>query len=174
MIILITPCSRPQNLPKLFDSVRFASILHWYIVHDTDQERKILPPHPQITEVSFRGPGIAGNPQRNHALQLNKFEGHVYFLDDDNIIHPKFWDVPLISKIVTFDLVYNDGSVRQGDRPEINHIDTAMFLVHSSLTRAWKSQLYNADGHFIQDTVHDHPFEWTHIPLIAAYWNKLR
>ena len=66
----------------------------WLIVHDTTHTNGVFNEvfnHPKIVEFGVSG-GISGNPQRNAAInQVNS--GLIYFLDDDNIIHPNFWEI---------------------------------------------------------------------------------
>ena len=49
----------------------------------------------RVAEYFWEGK-ISGNPQRNFALDLlREKEGYIYFLDDDNKMHPNFWRVAL-------------------------------------------------------------------------------
>ncbi len=49
----------------------------------------------QIIEVDCKSSlnGVVGNTQRNYALSLVEDDNYIYFLDDDNIIHPNFWEI---------------------------------------------------------------------------------
>ena len=89
---IITPCCRPENLCKIYDSIRFQDIDKWFIVYDTTKDRSYTHRyvgHPNIIEVDCSDPGVTGNPQRNLGISMVK-DGFLFFLDDDNIIHPDF------------------------------------------------------------------------------------
>ena len=179
MLTIITPCSRPENLPKLFNSINFDKIDKWIIVYDTSKNRnynKIFLNYPKISEYEKDG-GISGNPQRNYAIDLIN-DGWVYFLDDDNIIHPDFWSV--LDNLdenyyYTFDMQRSDG-VFKGKYIKINWIDTAMYLLHRKHIGdiRWKNELYNADGHFICEVFNNYKNGHKYIEKTCSYYNYLR
>ena len=41
MLTIITPCSRPENLKLMRDSIDFDCIDQWIIVHDTTRTRRL-------------------------------------------------------------------------------------------------------------------------------------
>lgn len=90
---VITPVSRPENLPAIGYSLRtgFATIAWtWWVVFDRAIPK--LPPRPRDIPIAFWdfGPeshAIGGYSLRNHALE-KIYSGWLYFLDDDNLIHP--------------------------------------------------------------------------------------
>ena len=92
-LTIITPCCRPNNLIKLYDSINFNYINEWIVVYDEKkikQNPNILNHfnNKKIKEYFHRGNGISGNPQRNRALdKIENKNTMVYYLDDDNIIH---------------------------------------------------------------------------------------
>ena len=100
-LTIITPCSRPENLPALYRSLDFRIVREWIIVHDTTRGRIVehqFLDDPRVREVEYAdasGISAAGNAQRNFALRLLHGDGYVYFLDDDNVVHPNFWRVLL-------------------------------------------------------------------------------
>ena len=55
-ITIITPCSRIQNLPMLYDSIKFDKIHKWIIVYDTtiDSYYHSFLSHKQILEVDCK------------------------------------------------------------------------------------------------------------------------
>ena len=180
MLHIITPCSRQSNLPRLFQTIDFARIDKWIIVYDTSNDRqyeKLYTSHCQISEVECAG-GISGNPQRNHALDMVD-DTWVYFLDDDNVIHPNFWSVIDrldIHKFYTFDQQRNThGKVLRGNNIAVRHIDTAMFIVHTSHIRdtRWICDKYDADGHFICDINRNNEGAQCYLDIVASYYNYL-
>ena len=91
-IYIVTPCYRQQNLETIRKSIDFSVIHKWYIVYDTSRDRhytKIFK-DPQIIELECSDFGIAGHPQRNFAIDIIE-DGFIYFVDDDNIVHPNCW-----------------------------------------------------------------------------------
>lgn len=182
MITIITPSCRQQNIPKLFDSIRFDHIEKWIIVYDTTKGRtykRLYPDHPKILELECNDPGTAGHPQRNYAMPHVTTRMY-YFLDDDNVIHPHFWDLlPRFQPghYYTFDQLRNrhTGQVLTGDQCRCEKIDTAQFVLDKELTGdlKWRANLYNADGLFIEAVHSHHPSLHVYIPEIACYYNAL-
>ena len=97
MLTIITPCSRPSNIKTIFNSINFDLIDKWIIVYDTKNRTrysKEFPYHTKILEVDCYDPdSYYGNAQRNMGLELANPNTWIYFLDDDNYIHPKFWEI---------------------------------------------------------------------------------
>ena len=94
-LTIITPSYRVNNLLEIKTSINFEYIEEWIIVYDgskiTDNP-KIFENNNKIKEYVFKGEGISGNPQRNYALtKITNPDTLLYYLDDDNIIHPNFY-----------------------------------------------------------------------------------
>ena len=117
-ITIITPCCRSENLPTLFESIDFNHVEKWIIVYDTSRERSYtwqFVNNPQIIETDCNVEGTAGHPQRNYGLNYVT-SGSVYFLDDDNIIHPDFWKViPTLDEyyMYSWQQIFNDGNINR-------------------------------------------------------------
>jgi glycosyltransferase involved in cell wall biosynthesis len=165
MISIITPCCRPENLRLLSLSIDFSQIDRWYIIYDTREGRKYTKQfdlNSKVIELEC-SEGISGNPQRNLGLKLVR-DGFVYFLDDDNIIHPEFWKLTKTmdpSKFYTFDQLRPDhlGPVFKGNNPVPCAIDTAMYVCPRKLIGdiIWNNEKWNiADGLFIEDIYKKH------------------
>ena len=113
MITIITPCFRQENLPIILKSIQLDKIAKWIIVYDTTKNKKYthcFKGEPKICELDCDQAGIAGNAQRNHGVNFVK-KGFIYFLDDDNIIHPEFWNISDTfdsNYFYTFDQIRND------------------------------------------------------------------
>jgi hypothetical protein len=136
-----------------------------------------LPAHPQIVEMECDKVGAYGHPQRNVGIKQVE-DGFIYFLDDDNVIHPGFWELigPLDpTKFYTFDQQRTASSVLRGNVIRVGHIDTAMFLVHKQQIRAikWVENKYEADGLFISAIARTNPGAHVYVPQIACYYNFL-
>jgi hypothetical protein len=181
MINIITPCSRPGNLQKLFSSINFDQILMWYIIYDTSKNKTIdfqFQGNPKISELTCNIKGVCGHPQINYALDIIK-EGYVYVLDDDNIIHPDFWKiVPEFDgeHVFTFDQYRVPWkSILHGNERQCR-IDTSQFIVPNKLIESvrWIEQEKFGDFKFIGDIKKNHPTKFKYIPGIYAYWNFLK
>jgi predicted O-methyltransferase YrrM len=176
-LTIITPSYRTQNLIKIKDSINFDYVEEWIIVYDGTK----IPTgfsffnHPKIKEYVFSGPGISGNAQRNFALDSIQQENTMlYFLDDDNIMHPdliKFMDICENKTMYTFDQTNR----LLGNNIALHRIDTACLLIDFSLCKdiRWIPTLYEADGHFIIDCYERNKSSHCYIHNELCYYNKL-
>jgi len=187
ILTIITPCVRPENLKKLKDSINFHYVKEWIIVYDGKHISSIpdtFEKNDKIKEYIFKGEGISGNPQRNFALDIiDTLDTYIYFLDDDNIIHPDIYDFlnnieP--EKMYTFNQsrpknVYPYKSLLKGDNIEIFNIDTAMLLINYNLCKdiRWIPDKYNADGFFIKECYESNADKWVFVDKTLSYYNKL-
>jgi hypothetical protein len=99
--------------------------------------------------------GHWGHPLRNEFLDLyeDSFTENdwVYFLDDDNVLHPKFIQqleslLYLNAGIVTWG---QEGRLRPTNEPRIGNIDTASFMFRPSQIKDLRfNTAYDADGTF--------------------------
>ena len=90
---IITPCSRPQNLHTIAQSINIPKDnFRWIVVYDGIElpDKSLLP---DICEAYFyQDPqSCVGHQQRNFAMDMIS-EGHIYFNDDDTILHNELWD----------------------------------------------------------------------------------
>jgi len=180
MLTIITPCSRQINLSRLQASIDFTKIDKWIIVYDISKDRKyekIYSENNKILEVFCGMDGISGNPQRNYGMTLVN-DGFIYFLDDDNIIHPDFWSI--IDRLdpryfYTFDQERFDKSILRGNRIAITSIDTAMFVVHKHHIQniKWREHEYSADAYFIIDINKKNISCHKYINRVLSYYNFL-
>lgn len=177
-LTIITPCSRPENLEKIKESIDFDKIDKWYIVYDNRhfEFSKRYENNPKVVEIECKDEGVVGHQCRNKALDIIK-SGMVYFLDDDNIIHPEFWNIDFQSgKIYTFNQQRSSSDILRGDNINVGKIDTAQFVFDKSLLNGLKFQkdIYEADGIFIQKLIEDNRTNWNFIDQIGCYYNKLK
>jgi glycosyltransferase involved in cell wall biosynthesis len=180
-INIITPCCRSDNLDIIIKSINFELIDKWYIIYDTSKDRtyvKKFQDNPKVEEHFCSDIGSVGHPQRNYGLNLIN-DGFVYFLDDDNIIHPEFWNiVPTldINYYYTFDQqrLY-EGMLLKGNQFKIKSIDTAQFIVPKQLIKnlTFDINKYEADGIFIIKINELYPKNHMYISKIACYYNYL-
>jgi hypothetical protein len=177
-ITIITPCIRPENLKTIKNSLDFNCIHEWIIVYDNVSLQKNFD-HEQISEYNYTClEGRSGNPQRNYALTKIKNENtYIYYLDDDNIVHPDLFKLNLNSnKIYTFNQLNKDGTIRlKGNCINIGKIDTAMFLVYYPLVKEtkWILDIYEADGHYILECYLKNKSKWVYIDKDLCYYNYI-
>jgi glycosyltransferase involved in cell wall biosynthesis/tetratricopeptide (TPR) repeat protein len=130
---------------------------------------------------------VFGNGQRNHALahiagRASEFEdSYIYFLDDDNVVHPELWNLELdeaCDRLYSFDQYWGlpGKEILKGDCPKINEIDTAQVLIGARAYLRepilWLEHAHEADGMFIEQMFANHPHSY--IPRIASLYNPLR
>jgi predicted O-methyltransferase YrrM len=181
---IITPSYRIDNLVELKKSIDFDYVDEWIIVYDGSK----ITENPnlfdtlnnnnnnnKIKEHIHTGEGISGNPQRNYGLsKITNADTMLYFLDDDNIIHPKIYkllDIIDNTKMYTFD---QQNGIR-GNNININHIDTAMCLIpyNSCNDIKWNNTLYNSDGYYIIDCYNKNKNNHVYINNGLCYYNKI-
>lgn len=184
-ISIITPCSRPQNLKQIYNSIKFDKIDKWYIIYDTSKCRTYdfqfeLDNNTQkIIEISYNKEGYAGHPQINYALDLIK-DGFVYVMDDDNIFHPTFWT--LLDELDD-NLIYTwdqdriqEGKILKGGNIIEEKIDTSQFIIPRSLIGSvrWVEQESAGDFKFISKIHKIHKGKFKYIPKVACYHNFIK
>jgi len=186
-ITIITPSIRPENLLKIKESINFDFIDEWIIVYDGTKilTNPKLFSDDKITEYVYTGIGNSGNSQRNYALDNVKNKNtYIYFLDDDNCIHPELYDELIkniqSNKIYTFDQirpadVYPFKELLKGNNIRINNIDTAMFLIDYNLCKdtRWIVNRYNSDGIFIVQCYLKNKKNWIYINKVLSYYNSV-
>ena len=98
-ITIITPCKHQENLKQLKESINFERVSEWIIVYDAESKETIFN-DPKISEYShFNEISVYGNAQRNYGISKIKDENcFVYFLDDDNIVHPELFKLSLVPR----------------------------------------------------------------------------
>jgi len=92
-LTIITPCYRVENLLLLKNSINFDYVEEWIIVYDNPKKFENQENN-KIKEFLHTSDGISGNPQRNFALnQIQNPNALLYYLDDDNILHPNIYNL---------------------------------------------------------------------------------
>jgi hypothetical protein len=158
LMTIITPSIRVSNLTRIKESIDFDYVHEWIIVYDgnhvPENTNLFGDYNGKIKEYVYKGEGVSGNPQRNYALSkiTNPNNTFLYYLDDDNIIHPKLYklmDIVQERKMYTF----NQAKRIKGNTVKVYHIDTAMMLIDFEICKhvTWRHDRYDADGHYIQE-----------------------
>jgi hypothetical protein len=183
--VLITPCTRPQNLLIIYESIKpyiFLYNIRWIIVYDMEViPASPFPDEPWIEKYQHQRPGgIAGHAQRNFALNLIK-EGFVWQLDDDNIVHPRFFEIltnAIISSgkpLLFFWQTIKHSQTRSLDF-RVGYIDNAQFIIDIKTLGElrYDETDYNADGHLICKLHTLKAYDICTIDIPICYYNYLR
>lgn len=183
MLTIITPCCRSENLETMITSIDFDKVDKWIIVYDTSKKRTyehMKTDNEKIVQVDCSDEGSTGNCQRNFAIDMVE-DGFIYFLDDDNIMHPDFFkDIyPELCdehNVYTFNCQRYKKSVQYGNNPRVHFIDTSMYVVHTKVIKdtRWLVNRYNADGEFIEEVIFkNNDKKFNYINKVGAFWNRL-
>ena len=153
-INIITPCSRPENLKAISDSINIPSENYrWIVVFDAEEiPGEIEVPNKAEVYAYSDKESISGNSQRNYAI--DKVEsGYLLFLDDDTVLHPNFWsNVQGVNEdLVCWMQCEKDGSSRlPAGYFNIGAIDSGSFMTKREVIGddRWALGVYEADGIF--------------------------
>lgn len=182
---VITPLTRPHLLSAILNTLDFRFIDEWLIVIDCDTpafNQDVYRNHPCIKILQCPIRSRLGSCKRNVAMDaIQNKQTFLYFLDDDNIIHPDVYEVlgkisPDESKFYTFDQILRSKQLRlRGNRIERFHIDAAMYLVPFGLCQniRWNTYLDEGDGIFIEDVFAKHPGNHVYMKNRYCYYNYL-
>lgn len=163
---LLTPCSRVENLDAI--SITIKKPFDWRIAIDSSALSNLnsiakinKAPHKSYTpKIS----GNSGNGLRNFLLDEISKEAEdndwVYFLDDDNVIHPHLYDTISANLSAKLDMIivpqiYKSGAYRlmPPTYPDEGNVDTAMVLFRFGHIKnlRWEIEPYSADGIFARE-----------------------
>jgi len=180
-ITIITPSYRVDNLNKVKESIKFDYVKQWIIVYDGSKisENPNLfinnNENGKIKEYVYKGDGISGNPQRNYALsQITDENTLLYYLDDDNVIHPNLYSLLNIVdeyKMYTF----NQENRLLWTNTDMGNIDSAMVLIDYRLCKniTWIDHSYEADWKYIKDCYEQNDSVHVCLNNNLCYYNKL-
>jgi uncharacterized membrane protein YvbJ len=185
-LYIVTPATRLENLELIHKSIDWSYVTKWIVVYD----KKIISKNPflfrdkpnVIELLNLSKKSIRGSVQRNagieYLLKNKNNKGFIYFLDDDNIVHPKFYNIYSSfkqEKIYTFNQQVKIRHIRLGNKFNLYHIDTAMFVVNLSLIKniRWKMKIHETDYYFIKKCLKTNKNRYVHINKVGCYYNYL-
>lgn len=186
---IITPCSRPMNLPTIYQSILNMNTdnVEWIIVYDGKIDNRILQ---YKDRVPIKLLELKRNPEDNYASMLRnkgieKATGdYLYFLDDDNLVHHKLYEKLNLygngDNIIIFNIFTRnrERKIKNFDLNKIKPggIDTGQILVPRKYKTRWRNNRQYIEEHdYIQDLrkeVGDDQFRF--IDRMYAYYNYLR
>jgi hypothetical protein len=177
---IITPCSRPENLKAIEQSINIPKRNYrWIVVFDREEIPTdcYLPKNAEY-HCYKQWNSCVGHAQRNYALALIK-KGHFYFNDDDTIIHEKLWETIKHCKkmdFISFIQANKDGSIRlTSETIDTGLVDSHNFIVkHNTIENTiFEVNLYHADGIFAKSCF-EKSQNILYIPKVLSIYNSLR
>lgn len=178
-INIITPCSRPENLIQISESINIPKENYrWIVVFDLEilPDLKLIPDNCEYY-LHKNSNSTSGNSQRNFALNLIT-DGYIYFNDDDTLLHSELWEniKDLENDFISFMQENKNGTLRLvGKNIRVGQIDSHNFIVHSSIVGniRWVLDKYDADGYFASECF-NRSKNYKHINMILSTYNLLR
>ena len=184
-LTIITPCSRPENLPRVYQSIEAGwpwFDIDWRVVFDTSVCEPAYIDGAIIAGLSVAGSRF-GNAQRNYALDRTD-AGWVYFLDDDNLMHPALFEklhavIENNPALQAFALAQDCGIATRQVAPTCMHmgmIDMGQVCIKRELIGdiRFRLQPYEADGYFIEDVYRAKSSAWGFVHEAVTFYNGLR
>ena len=180
LLNIVTPCSRPENLHTISESINIPrENYRWIVVFDMDTPPDSLYIPENCEYHLYRdSKSVAGHAQRNFATKLID-AGHIYQNDDDTALHPELWEnIKDLSAadMITFAQLDTMGGLRlRGDVVELMKVDSHNFIVSRELVGdlEWQIERYDADGLFaIECAKRSTSRVW--IPKVLSVYNWLR
>ena len=124
--------------------IRIDYIDEWIIVYNGNRIEKkpyIFEENKKIKEYIYKCDGISGNGQRNYALtKITTLDTLLYYLDDDNIIHPDLYG---LLNFIDNNTIYsfNQYNRIKGNNIKVGYIDTAMVIIPFNLCKKYKMEI---------------------------------
>lgn len=175
---IITPCSRPQNLETISKSINIPrENYRWIVVFDLLEAPVNIPDNCEWYAIKDAN-STSGNAQRNFALNLVT-HGHIYFNDDDTIMHPDLWENIKDEDdedFISFKQTNKDGSIRlEGVDISVGTIDSHNFVTSVECVgdTKWVLNRYDADGVFAHEC-YQKAKNKSYINKVLSVYNTLR
>lgn len=191
---IITATTRLNNIVSIFETVspgiRFFN-LRWLVIIDGSKcNGSINIQFPRFVEIRTLGSSSLGYDQKNIGIDLATKPGWVFFLDDDNLIHPQFFNA-MHKNIVAFpsakgfifqqQFIWPPGDkkvqTRQvgKDKVKVCQIDQAQFLLHTDiLDNVRYETMYAGDGKFIENIFRNRSKDFVFINEVLSYYNWMK
>lgn len=201
VVNIITRSTRLHNLEivkeSIFENVPKEIKINWHVVFDTnslkDIDAELLSTLKcDSTEYYFIKGDSKGMLYPQCSEIISKFNsGWVYFVDDDNIVHPEFYQyifdtinkdsqkmVHVVSQNVAGkDFTGLDYRLATGSSMKVGSIDLAQYIVHVDVYNKYDYTYkpdYCADGILISQVYKDHPEWFTFTAKELAHYNYLQ
>jgi hypothetical protein len=176
---LITPCTRPENLYKISNSIPLDEDIHWWIIFDSDKPLNFELYYPPETHIYYlKSDPAFGGPQRNLALDKIQ-DGFCNFLDDDTILHNgliKAYESMSENQILIGQQILRDDTLRlNAEVPQSGKIDSGNVIFDRTLVGDLRYEnLYESDGIFFNNLAKKHPDKIFFANYTISIYNALR
>lgn len=190
---VVTRCTRPQYLRAIHESFK-GNELTWHVVFDvsaiSEIDVKLLHWLYSVAKVYFKEgePGSYMYPQIGHIVLENTKPGElVMFLDDDNIMHPDYYETITSSfdnnsfiaicyhQLV--DLNINSVRIAKSENTIVGGIDLAQYTLMTDVFHCgkfWFNPGYTGDGELIQQVHYEFPDKFLFVDKVLCYYNYLQ
>jgi len=178
MIHIITPCSRPDNLEIIKKSIPETCL--WWVGLDAKVEKEVIVEKAKIVKSPYSG--NFGNMTRNYVMENLQADDSdwVYFLDDDNVVHPEWLegvsDHLKNNNFIVWGQLHKNGQIRLKPvtEPRVNRIDTACFMIRWEILKNFRfhESAYAADG-ILAEKIYD-KVGCTKLDKYLCYYNFIR
>jgi glycosyltransferase involved in cell wall biosynthesis len=191
---VITRCTRVENLLTIADSVYKDGVdVTWHVVFDTsvvkEIEASLLGELYQLGAVLYFKQGSPGTymyPEMNELVKTLPSEDYVTLIDDDNIVHPDYYnviidaiknnfrnDVFCYNQLITVSIHTYRHAIPS--KVSVGEIDLAQFtFAVSNIHSAEFGSGYCGDGDFIQALHNLCPDRFEFIDQTLCYYNYLQ
>lgn len=186
---IITPCSRPYNLPTIYASISGmqSDNVEWIVVFDGDSiDERIRMYEKNVPIILLNchredGDNYASR-QRNLGIDVATGD-YLYFLDDDNVVHRRLYDK--LCDFATGDniIIFNQFTFKGGRKKPINiksfkpgQLDTGQFLVPRKYKTRWRNDRKILEEYdYIMDLIDEVGFDkFLWVDRLFTYRNYLR
>lgn len=187
---IITPCSRPYNLPAIYSSILEMnnSDIEWIIVYDNiNIDERILMYEKDVKIRLFKSERQKGDNyasrQRNIGIE-NATGDYLYYLDDDNLAHKYLYNKMNIygngDNIITFNQFtikwerklkdFNIKTLKPGE------LDTAQFLIPRKYESRWRNDKQLCEEYdYIMDLIKEVGYDkFVYVDRLYSFRNYLR
>lgn len=193
---IITRCTRLKDLATIKASIEIHHNIdkQWHIVFDTAALTSISTDLLENLQASgtklhfmYGGKSTLLYPHISKLITTLE-DGYVILLDDDNTLHPRYFQKiseaiksNLDKKIfVTAQLVdkkdFTGLTIRNAapEHTKYQHIDAAQMTIHTSVFNNFSFIAdYAADGYFAEDVYRNHPEWFYYLDEVLCYYNRL-
>lgn len=188
---IITPCSRPHNLPIIYSSILSMNTdnVEWIIVYDNmDVDERIWEYEENVPILQYRTNRLVGDNyasrQRNLGMEVASGD-YLYFLDDDNLVHKLLYDkIDLYcgdNKIIIFNQLTKKHTIKNTNsefknRLLLGQFDTGQIAVPNHLNTRWDvDKSWMEETHYIKNLINEVGEDrFIFVDGIYTFYNYLR
>lgn len=190
MIHILTRCTRQTNLIKIHQSIKDST---WHVMFDTNTLKDIDAEtlnYLQENNVNVyflkSDPSSFGYDMINYVIKRIT-DGWIYILDDDNIIHPEFYEEinksiqTTNSNIFVFnqqvdgkDFTKLDTRLALPENMRLQGVDIAQVIFNRNILKYDFILDYKSDGYMIEKLYNEIPEEFFFINKVLCYYNFLQ